>query len=336
MSSHAVSCHPRRKLEDALDQKTAELITLRRTAMEHNSKAAVRDAALERAAEGLRSRDGGDWEIPASMGSGTTAAQAGPGAAAAAGPFAGPQPVALAPDSEYGGSESSSPLALTVPHGGSEFGGSTGTGPGAGVVDGLVLQLEEVRLQHGRELAEREARWRSQCEALQARLEAAQQAAQQQGQQQRHQQAAAGQGSASSAALAAQCDALSKERAALRTILDSKVGGGRGARSAAAAQVASYPQAAPHTCVPLSALPAFVGYVLPVRSVLLSWGIALAAESPPHLACRSACWWTTLGAAWPSFLSRCAAAVAEQQLGRWELCFISAIKSEHACSCRCM
>ncbi|KAL4436916.1 hypothetical protein ABPG75_004055 [Micractinium tetrahymenae] len=236
-----------KKLEDALDQKTAELIALRRAAMEHGSKAAVGDAALEGAAGGLRSREGsgsgsGDWEIPASIGGRTAAAAAAgqgePGAAAAAaavGLFAGPQPVALTPDSEYGGSESSSPLAHAGLYSGSEFGSGGATAVSGAVdgsrggcpVDGLALQLEELHLQHGRELAEREARWRAQCEALQARLEAAQQAAaaaqQQQQEQQRQQQAAAWPGGASSAALAAQCDALGKEREALRTILDSKV-----------------------------------------------------------------------------------------------------------------
>ncbi|KAL4430593.1 hypothetical protein ABPG77_005833 [Micractinium sp. CCAP 211/92] len=220
-----------KKLEDALDQKTAELIALRRAAMEHPSKAAVHDATLDRAAEGVRSRTGSaggaDWEIPASMGSNASAAAQGElgAGAAAAGLFVGPQPVVLTPDSEYGGSEASSPLARAGQHGGSDFGGAMGAGlgsGGAGPVDGLALQVEELRLHHGRELAEREAHWRSQCDALQSRLDAAQAAAAQQ-QQQRRQQQAAGAGGASSAALAAQCDALCKEREALRTILDNKV-----------------------------------------------------------------------------------------------------------------
>lgn len=229
-----------RKLEDALDQKTAELIALRRAAMEHNSKAAVRDAALERAAEGLRGAGSGDgsngngnagadWAIPANMGI----------AAGAAGVLCGPQPVVMPPESDYGGSDSSSPLARQQLYAGSEFAsaasgfassgltnGSTDTGR---PVDGLTLQLEELRLQHGRELAEREARWRAQTEALQTQLEVVRQqaaaaTAQQQQQQERQQQhAAAGPGGGSAAALAAQCDALNKERDALRTILDSKV-----------------------------------------------------------------------------------------------------------------
>lgn len=208
-----------KKLEDALDQKTAELIALRRAAMEHNSKAAVRDTALEHAAEGLRADSGGgsDWTIPAvgSQGSGTLQPEH----------LAGPQLVAVQADSEYGGSEASSPLARSQVYG-SAFGsgpdltnGGGGSGM-AGAVDGLALQLEELRLQHGRELAERESGWRSQAELLQGRLEQAQAAAA--AAQQQQQRAAEPRGS-NSAALAAQCDALSKERDALRTILDSKV-----------------------------------------------------------------------------------------------------------------
>ncbi|PSC74516.1 Kinesin-II 95 kDa subunit [Micractinium conductrix] len=199
-----------KKLEDALDQKTAELIALRRAAMEHNSKAAVRDAALDRAAEGLLRAGGGsgggdDWQI----------------AAGGAAPPAGPQPVPVQADSEFGGSETGSPLARSLYAGsGSEFGG--GQAAAVAAVDGLQLQLEELRLQHGRELAEREGRWRAHAESLQSRLEAAQAAEQQQQQQQQHGQ----RGSAAApggAAYAAQCDALTKERDALHTILDTKV-----------------------------------------------------------------------------------------------------------------
>ena len=218
------ACPARRKLEDALDQKTAELIALRRAAMEHNSKAAVRDAALDRAAEGLLRAGGGsgggdDWQI----------------AAGGAAPPAGPQPVPVQADSEFGGSETGSPLARSLYAGsGSEFGG--GQAAAVAAVDGLQLQLEELRLQHGRELAEREGRWRAHAESLQSRLEAAQAVEQQQQQQQQHGQ----RGSAAApggAAYAAQCDALTKERDALHTILDTKVrrrgkgalvGGGRG------------------------------------------------------------------------------------------------------------
>ncbi len=300
---------PGRKLEDALDQKTAELIALRRAAMEHPSKAAVHDATLDRAAEGVRSRTGSaggaDWEIPASMGSNASAAAQGElgAGAAAAGLFVGPQPVVLTPDSEYGGSEASSPLARAGKHGGSDFGGAMGAGlgsGGAGPVDGLALQVEELRLHHGRELAEREAHWRSQCDALQSRLDAAQAAAAQQ-QQQRRQQQAAGAGGASSAALAAQCDALGKEREALRTILDNKVGAGQARTSLASVQVP--PQLQYHLADEC---------LLPCRAPRLPRSVPL--TLPTCIPNRSACWWTTLGAAWRSCPSRWEAALLQQHL----------------------
>lgn len=198
---------PCRKLEDQLDQKTAELITLRKAAFEHNRVAAQKDVRLETAAEGRPSGEA-DWEIPAVFG----------GAAAA-----GPQQV---PDSEWGGSEASSPLARRL--GSTEWGGGGGFGPAASAaaVDSLQRQLEELRLQAGQQeaaAAEREAQWQQEAEALRARLQQAQQEARQQQQQlaqQQQQQQDGGEGSRRAAALAAQCDSLSKERDALRTILD--------------------------------------------------------------------------------------------------------------------
>lgn len=125
----------------------------------------------------------------------------------------GPQQVA---DSEWGGSEASSPLARR--YGSSEWGGGGGSAAGVATpaaVESLQRQLEELRLQAEQEraaAAEREAHWRQQ----------AQQAARQQQQQaqRQQQQDGSGGGSGRAPALAAQCDALTKERDALRTILD--------------------------------------------------------------------------------------------------------------------
>ena len=187
-----------RSLEDQLDQKTAELIVLRKAAMERvgGGGSGRGGGALDAAAEG--GGGGGDWSIPAV----SAAAQ-------------GAQPV----PAELGGydSESGSPLAWQ-PNGG-ELGGG-----GAAAVEALQRQMDELRLHHGREAgaaAEREAAWRQQAESLQARVAALQ--SQQQQQQQQQQQAAVPSGGAQAAALVAQRDALSKERDALRTILDSKV-----------------------------------------------------------------------------------------------------------------
>ncbi|EFN55673.1 hypothetical protein CHLNCDRAFT_133904 [Chlorella variabilis] len=187
-----------KSLEDQLDQKTAELIVLRKAAMERvgGGGSGRGGGALDAAAEG--GGGGGDWSIPAV----SAAAQ-------------GAQPV----PAELGGydSESGSPLAWQ-PNGG-ELGGG-----GAAAVEALQRQMDELRLHHGREAgaaAEREAAWRQQAESLQARVAALQ--SQQQQQQQQQQQAAVPSGGAQAAALVAQRDALSKERDALRTILDSKV-----------------------------------------------------------------------------------------------------------------
>ena len=200
---------PRRKLEDQVDQKTAELIHLRKAAFEHNRKAgAARDVALESAAEGVGSGGSGgagDWAIPASLYGG------GPGLAA------GPQPVAA--ESEWGGSEASSPLPQRRRGSDEWVGGGGGAAPSAAAVDALQRQLDELRLHAGREAAaaaEREAAWRQQAESLQARLAAVQQQAQQQQQQQQQSQARPG------AVPAGQYEVLAKERDALRTILDSK------------------------------------------------------------------------------------------------------------------
>ncbi|KAI3425840.1 hypothetical protein D9Q98_007814 [Chlorella vulgaris] len=188
-----------KRLEDQLDRKTAELITLRKIAMEHGSKDALRDSALEAAAEG---RAASDWTIPAGL-AGT-----------------GPQ---LAQVGVYDESESGSPLVWQPAvgfGGGAAFRSSDRGGDGSVAVDELQQQLEELRLLRGREAAaaaEREAHWREQVEELQAHAAHLEQ------------QAAGGGGSSSgggggmAAALGARCDALCKERDALRVILDSKV-----------------------------------------------------------------------------------------------------------------
>ena len=169
--------------------------------------AAQKDVRLETAAEGRPSGEA-DWEIPAVFGGAT----------------AGPQ---QAPDSEWGGSEASSPLARRL--GSTEWGGGGGFGPeaSAAAVDSLQRQLEELRLQAGQQeaaAAEREAQWQQEAEVLRAQLQQAQQEARQQqqqlAQQQQQQQQDGGGGSGRAAVLAAQCDSLSKERDALRTILD--------------------------------------------------------------------------------------------------------------------
>ena len=205
----AVLPDPCRKLEDQLDQKMGELIMLRKAAFEHNRAAAQKDVRLETAAEGQPGGEA-DWEIPAVF----------------AGAAAGPQQV---PDSEWGGSEASSPLARR--YGSSEWagGGSGCFGPAASAaaVDSLQRQLEELRLQAGQQqaaAAEREAQWQRKAEALRTQVQQAQQEARQQQQQlvqqQQQQQQDGGGGGGRAGALAAQCDSLSKERDALRTILD--------------------------------------------------------------------------------------------------------------------
>jgi hypothetical protein len=167
--------------------------------MEHGSKDALRDSALEAAAEG---RAASDWTIPAGL-AGT-----------------GPQ---LAQVGVYDESESGSPLVWQPAvgfGGGAAFRSSDRGGDGSVAVDELQQQLEELRLLRGREAAaaaEREAHWREQVEELQAHAAHLEQ------------QAAGGGGSSSgggggmAAALGARCDALCKERDALRVILDSKV-----------------------------------------------------------------------------------------------------------------
>jgi hypothetical protein len=182
--------------------------------MEHSSKAAVRDPALDAAADGGLPGGGAapDWAIAAVV----------PPAAR------GPQPVPaeVGCDTSERGSPLGWPLARSASGSGSgsgsysELGG--GGGQAAAAAEALQRQLEEARLQQRREAAaaaEREARWRQQAEGLQARVAQLQQ--QQAAQQQQQQQQPPGGGQA--AALTAQCDALSRERDALRTILDSKV-----------------------------------------------------------------------------------------------------------------
>ena len=213
---------PGRKLEDQVDRKTAELIALRKAAMESNSKAAVRDAALESAAEG--GSGGGDWEIRAGLGGGQQQQQQ-QAQAQARWQQQGPQPVAG--ELAYGGgcgNEGSSPLGQQR-YGSGEF-GSDG---GSAAVDALQRQLEELQLAAERQqavAAERETGWQQHAEALQAQVAYLQQRQEQQqlqhAAQQQQQQPASGAGP-QAARLAAQCDALSKERDALRTIMDSKV-----------------------------------------------------------------------------------------------------------------
>lgn len=278
--SHAPLLLPYRKLEDLLDQKTAELITLRKAAFEHNSKAAVRDAVLESAAEGRGGE--ADWAIPAMR-------QNGGGQQQAAAAFGGPQVVA---ESEWGGSEASSPLVRRYGSGSGEWGcgggGASASAPAA-AVEALQRQLEDLRLHAGREAAaatEREAAWRQQAEKLQARL-----AATQQQQQQRSPQASGPNdgGPGSAAALAAQCDALGKEREALRTILDSKVCEGRGGRGDGGgwfrseqelriASLLSKTCTPPTACVPALCLPTPVQVRVLVDDIGRSMG-----ELPPEV-----------------------------------------------------
>jgi hypothetical protein len=202
-----------------VDRKTAELIALRKAAMEYNSKAAVRDAALESAAEG--GSGGGDWEIRTGLGGGQQQQQQ--AQAQARWQQQGAQPVAGELSYGRGDSEGSSPLGQQR-YGSGEF-GSDG---GAAAVDALQRQLEELQLAAERQqavAAERETGWQQQAEALQAQVAYLQKQQEQQQLQhaaQQQQQPASGAGP-QAARLAAQCDALSKERAALRTIMDSKV-----------------------------------------------------------------------------------------------------------------
>lgn len=192
----------RSKLEDQLDRKTAELISLRKLAM-----------------------GGGSGEYD-------TAAGTMPGPEAPGSSARGPQqvPHAWAGDGEGSdGDGGSSPAPSSASrqwqqqqqqHVGGRDVGSTDTAA-------LAAQMEAMRLQHSREaaaLAEGEARWRQMAEALQVQLDEARAAALAGGSG-ANAGAAAMDDEAAAALEAAEdrCETLGRERDALRTILDSKV-----------------------------------------------------------------------------------------------------------------
>eukprot|EP00887_Chlorella_sp_A99_P008052 scaffold12.g8052.t1 len=199
-----------RKLEDQLDRKTAELIALRKLAVAGGGLGD--DAALQQWAP-----LGADAPQPwAPIG------DAPPGSMPRA--AAGPQQVVGWADD---GSEMGASPAPGLPGAGSEA-------PSAAAA-ALQHQLEQLRVQHSREaaaLAEGEARWRQAAEALQARLDELTAAAAGRGDAGAGALGAGGGGSSSDdeaaapagGAAEARAAALAREREALRTILDTKVG----------------------------------------------------------------------------------------------------------------
>jgi hypothetical protein len=189
-----------RKLEDQLDQKTAELIMQRKAAVHGSGPAGLED-----------SRSGtSDWTIPA------VAAGQAPAAAQQQHQQHGPQPVVVEAGG-YASSKAESPLGW---HHDGPLGRGAAAAASSAAVEVAQRQLEELRLRSRRDLAsaaEREAALRRQAQALQARLAQLEQRTQ--GQQQGQQQPSAG----PAASTAARCEALSRERDALRVILEGKV-----------------------------------------------------------------------------------------------------------------
>lgn len=187
----------RSKLEDQLDRKTAEIISLRKLVAAGGGGGAAADEAAQQ-------------QIPAAW-------PEAPGSSAR-----GPQQVPNAWAGDGEGSEAGGSGGSPAPHSASrawqQQGGS------AADAAALAAQMEAMRLQHSREaaaLGESELRWRQAAEVLQAQLEEARAATL---------ASSNGAGQAGEDELAAEldaaqerCEALGRERDALRTILETKV-----------------------------------------------------------------------------------------------------------------